>query len=121
MSLHDLAISINSSLHLSISNILQQYVLPLTLVTAHEEGPPSFSSPENNQRSDPLQAPGEKDYHAGQNHEVDNQVEEGKLCYRYISGTLLWMMSKVVLVTMMIILMMIAMVTDRPHDFWRKG
>ena len=51
------------------------------MVTAHEGGPPSFSSPENNQRSDLLQAPGEKDYH-----EVDNQVEEGQVCYTYISG-----------------------------------
>ena len=55
----------------------------LTLVTVREAGPPSFSSPENNQRSDPLQAPGEKDYHAGQDHQVDHHAEEGKL---YISG-----------------------------------
>ena len=56
------------------------------MVTAHEEGPPFFSSPKNNQRSDLLQAPSEKDYHAGQDHEVDNQVEEGQVCYTYISG-----------------------------------
>ena len=119
MSLHYLAISINSSLHLSISNILQQYVLPLTLVTAHEEGPPSFSSPENNQRSDLLQAPGEKDYHSGQDHEVDNQVEEGQVCYTYISGNVDCDEEQVVLVTMKIILMM--MVTDIHHDCWRSG
>ena len=56
------------------------------MVTAHEEGPPFFSSPKNNQRSDLLQAPSEKDYYAGQEHEVDNQVEEGQVCYTYISG-----------------------------------
>ena len=56
------------------------------MVTVREAGPPSFSSPENNQRSDPLQAPGEKDYHAGQDHQVDHHAEEGKLCYTYISG-----------------------------------
>ena len=50
------------------------------MVTAHEGGPQSFSSPENNQRSDLLQAPGEKDYH-----EVDNQVEEGQVCYTLVA------------------------------------
>ena len=91
----------------------------LTLVTAHEGGPPSFSSPKNNQRSDLLRAPDEKYYHAGQDHEVDIQVEEGQVCYTYISGNVDCDEEQVVLVTMTIILMM--MVTDRLHDCWRCG
>ena len=39
----------------------------------------------------------------------------------YISGNVVCDEEQVVLVTMKIILMMMVMVTDSPHDCWRSG